>query len=93
MFVIPNSAVYIAKQVRPIPSKAVVNTERETITIAFWEEIIGDYGAKHRSSSYFATGYSVVSGNLAIRFPSTHSLQRSDALVSRWCQILRSTAH
>ena len=67
VFVIPNGAVYIAKQVRPIPSKSVVNIEREVITTAFYEKI-GDYGAKHRSNSYFATGYSVISGNQPFAF-------------------------
>ena len=67
VFVIPNSAVYIAKQVRPIPSKAVVNTEREAIETGFWEKIM-DYGARHRSNSYFATGYGVISGNQPFAF-------------------------
>ncbi len=67
VFIIPNGAVYIAKQVRPIPSKSVVNIERAAIEIAFWEKIM-DYGVAHRSSSYFATGYGVVSGNLPFAF-------------------------
>ena len=67
VFIIPNSAVYIAKQVRPIPSKSVVNIERAAIETAFYEKI-GDYGAKHQSSSYFATGYSVISGNQPFAF-------------------------
>ena len=67
VFVIPNGAVYIAKQVRPIPSKSVVNIERAAIETGFWEKI-GDYGAKHRSNSYFATGYSVISGNKPFAF-------------------------
>ena len=67
VFIIPHGAVYIAKQVRPIPSKAVVNIEREAIKTAFNEKI-RDYGAKHRSSSYFATGYSVVSGSQPFAF-------------------------
>ena len=67
VFIIPNGAVYIAKQGRPIPSKSVVNIERAALRTAFWEKI-GDYGAKHRSSAYFATGYSVVSGNLPFAF-------------------------
>jgi ABC-type transport system involved in multi-copper enzyme maturation permease subunit len=67
VFVIPNSAVYIAKQVRRIPSKAVVNIEREAITTAFREKI-RDYGAEHRSNSYFATGYSVISGSQPFAF-------------------------
>ena len=67
VFIIPNGAVYIAKQVRPISSKSVVNIERAAIETAFWEKIM-DYGAGHRSSSYFATGYGVVSGNLPFAF-------------------------
>ena len=67
VFIIPNGAVYIAKQVRPIPSKSVVNIECAAIEIAFWEKVM-DYGAGHRSSSYFATGYGVVSGNLPFAF-------------------------
>lgn len=67
VFIIPNGAVYVAKQVRPIPSKSVVNIERAALRTAFWEKIM-DYGAKHRSSSYFATGYGVVSGNLPFAF-------------------------
>ena len=67
VFVIPNSAVYIAKQVRPIPSKAVVNIESAAIRTVFREKI-RDYGARHRSSSYFATGYSVISGNQPFAF-------------------------
>ena len=67
VFIIPNGAVYVAKQVRPIPSKSVVNIERAALRTAFWEKIM-DYGAKHRSSSYFATGYGVVSGSLPFAF-------------------------
>ncbi|MCY4552275.1 MAG: ABC transporter permease subunit [Candidatus Poribacteria bacterium] len=58
VFIIPNGAVYIAKQVRPIPSKSVVNIERAALTTAFWEKI-GDYGAKHQSRSYFTSERSV----------------------------------
>ncbi|MYK19237.1 ABC transporter permease subunit [Candidatus Poribacteria bacterium] len=67
VFIIPNGAVYIAKQVRPIPSKAVVNIESAAIRTAFNEKI-RDYGAKHRSNSYFSTGYSVISGNQPFAF-------------------------
>ena len=67
VFIIPNGAVYIAKQVRPIPSKAVVNIESAAIRTAFNEKI-RDYGAKHRSNSYFATGYGVISGNQPFAF-------------------------
>ncbi len=67
VFIIPNSAVYIAKQVRPIPSKAVIDIEKEAITRAFYEKI-SDYGAKHRSDAYFSTGYSVISGNQPFAF-------------------------
>ena len=67
VFIIPNGAVYIAKQVRPIPSKSVVNIESAALRTAFWEKIM-DYGAGHRSNSYFATGYGVVSGNLPFAF-------------------------
>ena len=67
VFIIPNGSVYIAKQVRPIPSKAVVNIEHAAITTAFREKI-RDYGARHRSNSYFADGYSVISGNQPFAF-------------------------
>ena len=67
VFIIPNGAVYLAKQVRPIPSKAAINIMRDTITRGFYEKI-GDYGARHRSSSYFSTGYSVISGNQPFAF-------------------------
>ena len=67
VFIMPNGAVYIAKQMRPIPSKSMVNMESATLRTAFWEKIM-DYGAKHRSRAYFATGYSVVSGNLPFAF-------------------------
>ena len=67
VFIIPNGAVYIAKQMRPIPSKSVVNIESATIETAFREKI-RDYGAKHRSSAYFSTGYSVISGNKPFAF-------------------------
>ena len=62
VFIIPNGAVYIAKQVRPIPSKSVVNIESAALRAAFREKI-RDYGAKHRSNSYFSTEYSVISGS------------------------------
>ena len=67
VFIIPNGAVYIAKQVRPIPSKSVVNIESAAIETAFREKI-RDYGAKHRSSAYFSTEYSVISGNKPFAF-------------------------
>ena len=67
VFIIPNGAVYIAKQMRPIPSKAVVNIERAAIETAFWEKIM-DYGAKHRSGSYFTSERSVISGNLPFAY-------------------------
>ena len=67
VFIIPNSAVYLAKQIRPIPSKAGVNIESAAITTAFREKI-RDYGAKHQSDSYFKTGYSVISGNRPFAF-------------------------
>ena len=67
VFIIPNGAVYIAKQVRPIPSKAVVNVESAAIETAFREKI-RDYGAKHRSGSYFTSERSVISGNLPFAF-------------------------
>ena len=62
VFIMPNSAVYVAKQVRPIPSKSVINIESEAIRTAFREKI-RDYGARHRSSSYFTSERSVISGN------------------------------
>lgn len=67
VFIIPNGAVYIAKQVQPIPSKSVVNIESAAIRTAFNEKI-RDYGAKHQNSSYFAGGYSVISGNRPFAF-------------------------
>ena len=67
VFIIPNGAVYIAKQVRPIPSKSVVNIESAAIDTAFREKI-RDYGAKHRSGSYFTSERSVISGNLPFAF-------------------------
>ena len=67
VFIIPNGAVYIAKQARPIPSKSVVNIERAALTTAFWEKI-GDYGAKHQSRSYFTSERSVVSGHYPFAF-------------------------
>lgn len=67
VFIIPNGAVYIAKQVRPIPSQTVVNIERAAITTAFREKI-RSYGARHRSDAYFSTGYSVISGNQPFAF-------------------------
>ena len=67
VFIIPNGAVYIAKQVRPIPSKSVVNIESAAIETAFREKI-RDYGAKHQSRAYFSTGYSVISGNKPFAF-------------------------
>ena len=67
VFIIPNGAVYIAKQVRPIPSKSVVNIESAAIETAFREKI-RDYGAKHQSSAYFSTEYSVISGNKPFAF-------------------------
>ena len=67
VFIIPNGAVYIAKQVRPIPSKSVVNIERAALRTAFWEKI-GDYGAKHQSRSYFTSERSVVSGHYPFAF-------------------------
>ena len=62
VFIIPNGAVYIAKQVEKDPSKSVVNTARSAIETAFWEKI-GDYGTKHQSRSYFTSERSVVSGH------------------------------
>lgn len=67
VFIIPNGAVYIAKQVRPIPSKSVVNIESAVIETAFREKI-RDYGAKHRSGSYFTSERSVISGNQPFAF-------------------------
>ena len=67
VFIIPNGAVYIAKQVRPIPSKSVVNMESAVLKTAFWEKI-GDYGAKHQSRSYFTSERSVVSGHYPFAF-------------------------
>ena len=67
VFIIPNGAVYIAKQVRPIPSKSVVNIESAALRTAFKEKI-RDYGAKHRSSSYFTSGRSVISGSQPFAF-------------------------
>ncbi len=67
VFIVPNGAVYIAKQVRPIPSKSVVNTARAAIETAFKEKI-GDYGAKHRSSSYLTSERSVISGSQPFAF-------------------------
>ena len=67
VFIIPNGAVYIAKQARPIPPKAVVNIERAALTTAFWEKI-RDYGAKHQSRSYFTSERSVVSGHYPFAF-------------------------
>ena len=67
VFIIPNGAVYVAKQVRPIPSKAVVNIESAAISTVFKEKI-RDYGARHQSGSYFKEGYSVISGNQPFAF-------------------------
>ena len=67
VFIIPNGAVYITKQVRPIPSKSVVNIESAALRTAFKEKI-RDYGANHRSSSYFTSERSVISGNLPFAF-------------------------
>ena len=67
VFIVPNGAVYIAKQIRPIPSKSVVNMESAAIRAAFWEKI-GDYGAKHQSRSYFTSERSVVSGHYPFAF-------------------------
>ena len=67
VFIVPNGAVYIAKQVRPIPSKSVVNIESAALRTTFREKI-RDYGAKHRNSSYFSTGYSVISGSQPFAF-------------------------
>ena len=67
VFIIPNDAVYIAKQFRPIPSKAVVNIESAAIRTAFNEKI-RDYGARHQSRSYFTSERSVISGNQPFAF-------------------------
>ena len=67
VFIIPNGAVYIAKQAEKDPSKSVVNIESAALRTAFREKI-RDYGAKHRSSSYFSTGYSVISGSQPFAF-------------------------
>ena len=67
VFIIPNGAVYIAKQVRPIPSKSVVNIESAAIRTAFREKI-RDYGARHQSRSYFTSERSVISGHYPFAF-------------------------
>ncbi len=67
VFIIPNGAVYIAKQIRPIPSKLVVNMKSTALRTAFREKI-RDYGAKHRSSSYFTSERSVISGSQPFAF-------------------------
>ena len=67
VFIIPNGAVYIAKQVEKGPSKSVVNIESAALRTAFNEKI-RDYGAKHRSGSYFTSERSVISGNLPFAF-------------------------
>ncbi|RKU15721.1 hypothetical protein C6503_13465 [Candidatus Poribacteria bacterium] len=67
VFIIPNGAVYIAKQVRPIPSKSVVNIESAALRTAFKQKI-RDYGAKHRSSPYFTSERSVISGSQPFAF-------------------------
>lgn len=67
VFIIPNGAVYIAKQVRPIPSKSVVNSEGAALTTAFREKI-RDYGARYRSRSYFTSERTVISGHYPFAF-------------------------